>query len=106
MVHFVFAPLTIEISLTTHSKMRSEAECQTISFYLTKIYYNTLNRRWKTRRIILTKDVIAIVKVDDEELIDAIPLAEIKSVMEMNAVEQNGEGSDPNTRIKSQSNCF
>jgi hypothetical protein len=54
----------------------------------------------------LTKDVIAIVKVEEEALIDAIPLAEIKSVMEMNAVEQNGEGSDPNTSIKSQNNSF
>jgi hypothetical protein len=54
----------------------------------------------------LTKDVIAIVKVDEETLIDAIPLFEIKSVMEMNAMEQNGEGGDLNASAKSQNSSF
>jgi hypothetical protein len=54
----------------------------------------------------LTKDVIAIVKVDEEVLIDAIPLFEVKSVTEMNAIEPNSEGADPSTNTKSQNSSF
>jgi hypothetical protein len=54
----------------------------------------------------LTKDVIAIVKVEEEALIDAIPLFEIKSVMEMNAMEQNADGTDLNASTKSHNSSF
>jgi hypothetical protein len=60
------------------------------------LHYHFLNfvkfngRFWKTRRVIWTKDVIAIVKTEEEVLIDAIPLAEVKSIIDMNTMDPEG----------------
>ncbi len=58
------------------------------------IFY--FGRTWQSRRIIWTKDVISLLKVDEEKLIDAIPLAEVKGLKAMNA-------ADPKEGIKNSS---
>ena len=55
-----------------------------------------MNRSWQRKRIVITKEIIAIGRVDDgtETVVDAIPFADIVSVREMLGEDESRIESD------------
>jgi hypothetical protein len=46
------------------------------------------NRSWQDRRVVYTEEVIAFARVDENILLDAIPLAEVESIDSMQNLDQ------------------
>jgi hypothetical protein len=46
-------------------------------------------RTWQSRRVLYTRDVIAFARLDEDVLLDAIPLAEVTGIDSMQEVDQN-----------------
>jgi hypothetical protein len=48
-----------------------------------------LSRSWQSRRVVYSRDVIAFARLDEDVLLDAIPLAEVIGIDSMQEVDQN-----------------